>query len=292
MPAAPRLALATQPSLPDLWLDARRLIPALARHGIRAEPAVWSSEMVGWRAFDGVVIRSCWDYFEDYPRFRRWLDTLDALRIRTWNGSDVLRWNTDKSYLLELAAAGVPVIETELLNSPSVADIEALAAARGWERVVVKPAVSANGANTMAVSPAAARAAPEVQAVAGASHRGRVLVQPFAPEIAADGEWSLVFIDGEYSHAVIKRPGSGDFRVQVSHGGTDEPATPPDWMIREASAALAASGQRVLYARVDGIARDGRFVLMELELTEPNLYFEFSPASVERMAAALARELA
>jgi len=289
MLTAQRLALATQRSLPDLYHEDRALIPALAAHGIVAEPAVWSDTETDWRRYDGVVIRSCWDYYEDYPAFLAWLDQLDARGIRTWNASDVLRWNTDKRYLLDLAASGIPVLETEVLQSASLSDIERVAVARGWARIVVKPTISANGYETHAVALPLSEA--DRATIGPMLARGPVLVQPFAPEISS-GELSLVFIDERYSHAAIKRPATGEFRVQVTHGGSDQPYSAPHWMIEQAARVLAAARMPSLYARVDGLARDGCFLLMELELTEPNLYFEFEPAAVLRMAAALARGLA
>jgi glutathione synthase/RimK-type ligase-like ATP-grasp enzyme len=284
-----RLALATYPGFPDLWREDRRLIPAFAQHGIRAEPAVWSNAAVEWHAYDAVLIRSCWDYYSDYPAFIRLLDTLDAADVRVFNPSDVIRWNTDKRYLLDLEAAGAPVMPTAILPRDSAHKIESLAASRGWSRLVVKPTVSANGHETHALNlPLDANDSDTLNAMLS---RGPVLVQPFAPEIRETGEYSFIFIDGSFSHAVLKRPRQGEFRVQVEYGGTVEPFDAPDWVIDQAAQALAAARRATLYARVDGIVRDGRFLLMELELAEPNLYFEFAPEAASRLAAAVAREL-
>ncbi len=117
-----------------------------------------------------------------------------------------------------------------------------------------------------------------------------MLVQPFLPEVVAEGEWSLLFFGGRYSHAVVKRTRPGDFRVQTQHGGTYTPAEPPPPLIAEAQAVLAAAGAAdELYARVDGIVRGGRFALMELEVTEPALFFD--PVSADRFAEALLARL-
>lgn len=283
------LALLTAPAYPDLWHEDRRLIPGFARHDIEARAAVWSDPAVRWTDFDGVLIRSCWDYFLDYPAFIRLLDTLDAASIPVFNRSDVIRWNTDKRYLLDLEAAGAPVAPTEVLAAGTLDDVERLGADHDWTRIVVKPAISANGHDTHAVTlPLDPGPRAHLQRTMA---RGPVLIQPFVPEITAHGEQSLVFIDGSFSHAVLKRAGSGEFRVQAEHGGTAEPWRAPDWVIEQAAHALAAAARPTLYARVDGIVRDGLFVLMELELVEPNLYFEFAPDSAQRLADAVAREL-
>jgi glutathione synthase/RimK-type ligase-like ATP-grasp enzyme len=286
----PRLAVATSPGFPELWREDRRLIPAFARHGVRAEPAVWSNPAVRWNDYDAVLMRSCWDYYRDYPAFMALLDRLDEWGIQMFNGSHVIRWNTDKRYLLDLMAAGVAVVATRVLASGTPEGLASLGASHGWTRMVVKPTISANGHDTLGVS--LPLDAPTREALAPVLARGPVLVQPFAREIVDQGEYSLVFIDGGYSHAVLKRPGPGEFRVQLEYGGTADPYAPPGWMIEQAAHALGAAGRRTCYARVDGIARGGRFLLMELELAEPNLYLEFAPEAATRLAGAVVRELA
>jgi glutathione synthase/RimK-type ligase-like ATP-grasp enzyme len=283
----PRLAVVTCSAYPELWREDRRLIPAFGRHGIRAEAAVWSNPAARWTDYDAVLIRSCWDYYRDYPAFIGLLDTLDAAAIPVFNASDVIRWNTDKRYLLDLDAAGVEVLPTRVLESGSAEQLTSVAASEGWTHVVVKPTISANGHDTFGLPLPVDAAVGE--ALAPVLARGPVLVQPFAREIVDEGEYSLVFIDGVHSHSVLKRPRSGEFRVQFEYGGTVSRYEAPQWMIDQAARALAAAGRRTCYARVDGIVRGGRFVLMELELTEPNLYFEFAPEAATRLAASVAK---
>jgi len=113
------------------------------------------------------------------------------------------------------------------------------------------------------------------------------LVQPFVPEIQDPGEWSLIFFDGVFSHAVVKRPASGDFRVQENFGGTVRAADAPDALVAQAAQILALADERTLYARVDGVVRAGTLQLLELELVEPSLFFDAVPTAAERFADAV-----
>ena len=120
---------------------------------------------------------------------------------------------------------------------------------------------------------------------------GDCLVQPFVPEVQDPGEWSLIFLDGVFSHAVVKRPAAGDFRVQEEFGGTRHPADAPPELVAQAERVLALAGERTLYARVDGVVRGGLFQLLELELVEPSLFLDVVPAAAERFADAVVRWL-
>jgi glutathione synthase/RimK-type ligase-like ATP-grasp enzyme len=280
-----RIALATYERAPDLAPDDRCLVPALAALGARAEAAVWSSPNVDWRSYDAVIIRSTWDYHLRLAEFRTWLDRLESLGVRVMNSPSLVRWNVDKRYLLDLARQGVATIPTMVVASGAAEDVARTALAEGWSRVVVKPAVSASGFETYAADVPfddAARAAVE-----GAVRVGDVLVQPFAPEVSRDGEYSFVFIDGTFSHAAIKRAGRGEFRVQTEHGGSVASITADDALISQAAAVLAAAPETPLYARIDGISRGGAFLLMELELIEPNLFLELGERADERFARAI-----
>lgn len=241
-------ALVTWSGLPELAEDDRLLLAHLD-----ARAVVWDDPAVDWRAFDAVVIRSTWDYHKRIGEFRAWIDRLDASGARLWNPPALLRWNTHKRYLIDLAARGVNVVPT-LLTS----------------RVVVKPAVSATAYRTHVLDP----------------FEQEMLVQPFIDEVITGGEWSLIFFAGAFSHAVIKRARAGDFRVQSEFGGTSEVATPDASLIEDARNILRTIEEPWLYARVDAVVRDGRLLLMELEMTEPSLFLD--EHSAKRFADAIA----
>ena len=289
---APRcVAFVTSRHYAALSSDDRLAVAALAALGVAAVPAVWDDPAVAWSGFDAIVLRSCWDYYHHPGRFRAWLDRAESTGVPLWNSPAVLRWNMDKRYLRDLEARGVAVPPTAWLErGAGAADLGAVLRARGWEEAVVKPAVSADGDSTWRVRAGdEARVAP---ALAAASARGGVMVQRFIPELAADGEWSCVFIGGEFSHAVLKRPADGEFRVQERYGGSSAAAHAPGTVLAGARHALRqAPADDWLYARVDGVLLGDTFTLLELEMLEPSLFFALDPSAPARFAAVVAERL-
>lgn len=285
----PRIALATYERAPSLAPDDQLLIPALAAAGIDGEPAVWSDDSVIWETFDGVVIRSCWDYHLRHAEFLDWLDRLDASRLPVLNPASLVAWNSHKGYLLDLAQRGVATIPTLIVPRGNGADVESMVTAEGWERFVLKPAISASGYETHALSAPFDAATREI--VSRVTSIGDALIQPFAEEVPRDGEFSFVFIGGEFSHAAIKRAASHEFRVQVEHGGSVESVTASPTLVEQASHVLRALPETPLYARVDGIARGDAFLLMELELIEPHLFFANGTGSADRFAEVLSSQV-
>ena len=276
---------------PEISDSDARVQTALARLGAEVAPRAWNlpeQQIVG---FDLVVLRSNWDYHFEPERFRQWLGALDdAMGDRVWNPPALVRWNLDKRYLFDLERAGVPVVPTAVLPAGEEARLGALVADRGWRDVVVKPAVAASAHGTRRLAAAeAARVAMELSEDGAARDW---LVQPFVPELATAGEWSLIFIDGELSHAVLKMPSPDDFRVQARFGGHTEPAVPPPSVRRGAERALAALPVAPLYARVDGVAIGDALVVMEIEAHEPGLFFDRAPlAAAQRFAEAILRRV-
>jgi len=284
-----RVALATYDAAPDLAPDDQLLAAALERAGIRATPAVWSDRSVDWPSFDAVVIRSCWDYHRRHGEFVAWVDALDAARRRVWNPTPMVRWNSDKRYLIDLARRGVATVPTRIIERGSSVRVSDVAQAEGWTRFVVKPAVSASAHETHALDlPLDAEDRAVVERVVA---QGDALVQPFVDEVTTDGELSLIFFDGEFSHAAIKRSRRGDFRVQTEHGGTVAPIDVVPSIVAEARRSLDALDEVPLYARVDGVGDERTFRLMELELIEPNVFLGAADSSADRFAAAIARRL-
>lgn len=239
-----------------------------------------------WSRFDAVVLRSTWDYHLRIPEFEAWLAALDAARVPLWNPTSLVRWNMHKGYLRELAARGIRVPPTDWVTRGDARPLDAVLRAHGWSDAVVKPAVSASATETWHTT-------PDVQAdaarYAGLVSRRDVLVQMAVPEIRSEGEWSLVFIGGAFSHATIKRPRPGDFRVQVEHGGTADPGRAPPAVVEAGRAIADALVQPWLYARVDGVATSAGFMLMEVECIEPHLFLAHQDGAHERFAQAVLR---
>jgi glutathione synthase/RimK-type ligase-like ATP-grasp enzyme len=261
---------------------------ALRARGVEVVAVPWNAPGPDPAALDALVLRSSWDYHFTPTAFTVWLDGLEHAGRRVWNPPALVRWNLTKRYLIELAAAGLPVVDTALLDAPEA--LPALLAERGWRTAVVKPRISASAHDTVRVE--AADAAGVVAALQQGRLRMPAIVQPFVEEIVTAGEWSLVFIEGALTHAALKRPGPGDFRVQSYLGGRVERREPPEAVAAAAGRAVAALPEPPLYARIDGVARAGGFTLMEVEVIEPGLFFDLAPAAAERFAGAIVARLA
>ena len=282
-----RIAIATCPRYPALPPDERLLVRALAERGVEAVPATWHDPAVRWEAFAAVIIRSTWDYHERHAEFLGWIGRLESLGVPTWNPPPLLRWNSEKTYLADLSAAGIPVTPTRFATGD--ASLEAMLGAERWSEAVVKPAISATAHETFRVRQGDA-------AVFGATWRrllarGTVLVQPLVREIVEHGEWSLCFPGGAFTHAVLKRAKPGDFRVQEEWGGSTERRDPPAGAVEAAARALRCAPGEWLYARVDGCMVDGQFQVTELEMLEPTLYLDKEPGAPGRFADAIAAKV-
>ena len=271
---------------PQLSADDRLLLPVLAEAGFEPVARLWDDPAESWARHAAVVVRSCWDYHHRPREFHAWLDRLTAEGARVFNPVPLLRWNADKRYLRDLADAGIEVIPTAWVAERDEASLADLAGARGWRHVVVKPSVSATAFETWRAGPVRDRRG---RGALPPPHRRAACPGPALPAGYRAGELSLVFLGGQYSHAVLKRPRPGDFRVQTDFGGTVEPIRPEEHVVAAASRVLAAAPGPTLYARVDLCLVDGRAQLMELELLEPALFFSHEAGAPARFVEALTR---
>ncbi len=282
-----RVALATSEKFAPLTEDDLLLVESLQRLGISAEPAVWSDPNFPWTSCDAVIIRSCWDYHLRLREFLGWIARLEEAGVQTWNAPGMLRWNANKNYLRDLEAKGTSIVPTFWPEGP--VNLRDQLRELGWNRAVVKPRVSATAHRTRLVSIDDAESAQPL--FDELLHGPGVMVQRFMEAVRTRGEWSLVFFNGEYSHAVIKTPKPGDFRVQHDFGGAERSAQPPASVSEAACRVVAALNDVPLYARVDGVENDGSFLLMELELIEPALFLSLDADASKRFSAAIAERL-
>lgn len=290
MPPPATVALATCAEHADLDEEGRLLLDALRAHGIAAESVVWDAEPVErWERFDRVVVRSTWDYTFALERFLAWAR---AVGPRLLNSPETIAWSADKRYLLELAAAGVPVIATELLHPG------APFTPPSGGRFVVKPAVSA-GSRDAAVFDDARHAAARAHVAALQADGRDVLVQPYLDAVdGEEAETALVFLDGELSHAMRKGPLLALDRPPVRSGWAPEtmsrctPAADVVALGRRAHALILERFGRPLYARVD-ILRDaaGAPAVLELELIEPSLFLDHVAGTAQALAGAIVARL-
>ena len=266
-----RIALVTCSKYPRLTESDRLLAGALKTLGVHAVATDWRDSGTRWGEFDLAVLRSTWDYHLHPEEFSGWLD-LAATATRLLNPLALVRWNMNKRYLVELAARGVPTLPS-IVVAPGDSRPPDLGRDRACSEIVVKPLIGASAWQISRI-----RSVDWESALTPELRRNGCLIQPYAPEIAA-GEYSIVFFGGVFSHAVLKKPKAGDFRTQPELGATHTLISPKPSLIADAAAVLDVLPQASIYARIDGIVRDNRLLLMEAELIEPDLYFEFQSAT-------------
>lgn len=242
-----RIAIATCNKEPHLATSDKPLISLFAASGINAIPAVWNDPSINWQNFDAVLIRSVWDYHLHPAKFTQWLNMLQSLGICTLNPAHIVLQNMHKFYLQKLQQQGVAIIPTLFIPYQSFS-LQAVQL-QGWQKAVIKPAVSASAYLTQIFT------AVDIPVIEQQLQPYQIdwLVQPFIKEIQSQGEISLLFFNRSFSHAVIKTPAHGDFRVQKEYGGSTYAFNPPQHIINSALNTLKLIKGELLYARVDGV---------------------------------------
>ena len=300
------IALVTCERFPLLSDDDQPLIASLRGLGLNPTPVIWDDPTVDWHKFGLILLRSTWDYYLKVPKFLAWLKTIE--NASELNGTEILnrpsvvRWNLDKTYLKTLMELGIPVIPTVWLKSTETASLSHLIKPLGWKQMVLKPTISADAFQTIRLNQddtelfeTELHKLQRRDLKVGLNDHYVAMLQPFLPEIIAEGEWSFLFFDGKYSHAVLKKPSTGDFRVQTSHGGKATPMEAPAALLAQAEHAFRVAkdcvGVNLLYARVDMIRRDKQLLLVELELIEPTLYLQSDASRIDRFTASIEKFL-
>lgn len=282
------ILLVTYRRFPDLSPDDRLLADALRRRRLGVAPACWDDPSIAWDRSRIAVLRSPWDYHLRYDAFMTWLARA-AAQTTMVNPVDLVRWNTNKTYLLELQEAGLPCVPTLLIPSGAEAAAAARIDAAGWQDVVLKPVISASSHLTFLIRDVAANGAALADRLQAVLEAGDALCQPYIPEVETDGERALVFIGGAFSHAFRKRPFDSAYpqEEERSDVGLDPPPEEVEFGLR----VLRALPLPPVYARIDIVPRPSGPVLMEAELTDPDLHFRLKPASAERLAEVLVQML-
>ena len=273
------IAIVTCRVLPEPDPDEQLLLEECNSAGVAVELVAWDDESVDWAAFRAAILRSTWNYYEDPERFSQWVRNVSAL-TQLKNHAALVLWNLDKRYLLELESRGIRIVPTKIITGPEVFDsIGKL----GWSDFVIKPTISAGSYLTKRFQ--SCQMQPATNHAREILTSSEVIVQPYVPSVAHGGEVSLIHIDGEFTHAIIKNPRFADDEESVSKA--IEATT------SQKAFALAVLGELEaswLYARVDVMAdSDGEWMLSELELIEPSLFFLQCPAALSRMINAMSR---
>lgn len=227
-----------------------------------------------------VVLPLCaWDYAQMPEQFRTWLNQLVAQGTRFPNSVRLMQWNMHKRYLCDLRDWGVNVIPSLYLAQPTEALIYQAMQQQGWHTAVIKPAIGQSGRLVQKIS--------QNQPLATLVEYGEVLLQPYIPEVAEVGETSLIFFNGNFSHAIHRQPQEGDFRANSVYGVQISAQTVDENIISQAQNVLSKLPQKMGYVRVDGTIIGDQFLLNELELIEPALYLDQAVGSAQYFAKVL-----
>lgn len=277
-----RIALATCRPLPEPDPDESLLVEALKAAGLEAVCVPWRDETIDLSEYAMCIVRSTWDYPLHPVEFRHWIDRA-ASQTRLLNPAEVLHWNLHKGYLRTLAETGIRTIETCWHTADDRLSLSAVLAEHGWTDYVIKPAISAGSMNTRRFHRSELRSASAFMEDLAQHHD--VMIQPYVQTVEAPGERAVVWIDGEFTHAVVKsaRFDGGDEHVS-------EAVEPTADELKFAAQVLANAPEDLLYGRVDMVPDDsGALQLAELELLEPSLFLQQSPAALDRLVQAVAK---
>ena len=283
----PKCAFLTIENLDGWFVDDDIVHAPLNAIGWEVDDVVWNSD-ANWDQYDVVVIRSPWDYQSNLEQFRSVLQQIESSTAALTNCLKTVNWNIDKNYLFELQQNGVEIVPTKRFDTMTDGDMSSLFQAFGTDMVVVKPTIGANADDTFKIYLDTPKA--EIETICESYSSKPCFAQPFVNSIVDEGEFSLIYFDGKFSHSIIKTTKPGDFRVQEEHGGgvLRLPSPEPTLVAAADKVMSALPVPPPLYARVDLVRTDhGSFALMEVELIEPCLYFRFS----EQAASSFARTI-
>lgn len=273
----------------DFVSDADLGVAPMADLGWAVEMVPWRRD-VDWNEYDLVYICTPWDYQDDVAAFMEVLETVERSSAVLVNSLDLVRWNLEKTYLRELELRGADIVPSLFFDCFDADRVAACFAAHETDTIVVKPVVGANADHiSVLTEPLGGAVVDELRRV----FRDRpFFVQPFVDSVRSEGEYSLFFLGGDYSHAILKKPKQGDFRTQEEHGADILGIAAPEALVDAARSVLGVVSPQPVYVRADFVRGRGRFLLMELELIEPSLYLRTEPGAPARFAAALARAAA
>lgn len=291
-------AILTMDNLSDFECYDDLLDEPLALLGWQTTLVSWRNNKVNWNEFDAVIIRSPWDYQDDAPAFISVLKAIETSQAVLLNSLATVRWNIDKIYLKSLAQHKVTIVPTLWKSNFVAQDLMQYFTYFNCDQLVIKPRISANADNTFWLKKATAQ--NSVAQLETIFSNSEFMVQPFVASVIEEGEFSLFYFNGEYSHAILKTPKTDDFRVQEEHGGRLQTITPEKPLLVQAEQTLSAittlTGEMPLYARVDFVRMINDsgaevFGLMEAELIEPSLYFNMDNKSATRFASAFDKRM-
>jgi len=280
------------PSKPDIYtqniLDEDELVKkALERKGLRVGRTNWDNPQFDWSQTDHILFRTTWDYFDRFPEFDKWLQQVST-QTQLINPAELIRWNIDKHYLIDLQQAGIHIPPTYFIEPGDELGLAKHFLATSWSDVILKPAISGAARHTYRINTSNIAAHETIfkELIAQES----MLLQEFQQQVVSKGEISLMVFGGKFSHAVLKKAKLGDFRVQDDFGGSVHTYQANTEEIAFAEKVVTACSSLPAYARVDVIwDNQDNLAVSELELIEPELWFRLHPPAADFLAAAIAR---
>ncbi|PON14238.1 hypothetical protein C2W62_30155 [Candidatus Entotheonella serta] len=271
----PRITLATCQEWPIPIVDEPLRKVLMARgHTVHSTP--WNGVQDTFYDADIVVIRACWDYSQSPHEFAEWIGSLEHASVRLHNPPDVIRWNMEKRYLLDLQAQGIHLPETVIIKVAQNEDVLTEIERHGWNEAVAKPLVGQGGLGVMRLHPQHFDSWPQLS-----SGHQQIVLQEFRPEISTRDETLLVFFAGCFSHAIRRIVAPDEWRSNTRYGARKVKCSVSSEIVRQAQEVLSVLTHTPLYARVDGLIDDNTLTVMELELIEPDLGFAEVPGATE-----------
>jgi|GEM_PF-38919 len=279
-----KCAILTMDKLDDFIVYDKKIDIPMASLGWQTSHISWHDKTIDWNQFEAVIIRSTWDYQDDAEAFMQVLSDIEQSKTILLNSLAIAQWNINKNYLREVEGKGADVIPTIWLEEFDFSDIARYFKDFKTDQIVIKPTVSANSDNTFWLKKDTYSAQEKL--LSESLENRQLMVQPFISAIVEEGEYSLFYFAGKYSHCILKTPKQGDFRVQEEHGGILQSIKPSKDLLIAGNKALQAIPEEVLYARIDLVEHEGVYKLMEIELIEPSLYFNLDEKAAERFSEA------
>lgn len=265
------------------------VVDALNDLGINTIRLAWDNPDFDWSTTTYIIFRTTWDYYERYPEFSTWLETVSK-KTTLLNSSNTITWNIDKHYLADLEAKNIAIVPTHFIEIGETNSLQTICDSLPWEHMVLKPCISAGAHHTYKIQP---NTIVEHEAIFKTLiAEEAMMIQPFLENIVTEGEVSMMVIDGTFTHAILKKAKAGDFRVQDDFGGSVHQYNPTQEEIDFAEDVVKACEELPIYARVD-IVKDNNntWVVSELELIEPELWFRHYPKAATVLAKAVQKRM-
>ena len=281
-----RCAYLVMPDEGDFVTDYSLGIPPMEKLGWQIELVSWRDTDTDWNAFNLVYICTPWDYPSDLNAFMTLLEAIDRSTAILVNDISLVKWTLSKTYLRDLDERGVNIVPSLWCDDFDANELPGYFSAFAVNRIIIKPVVSTNATDTFLLQNPVSH--ETVRLLGQKFLRRGFVVQPFIENVRSEGEFSLFFLGGHYSHAILKTPRAGDFRVQEEHGADIVSVEPEAALLQAASDDLGKVTPLPVYGRSDYVrGPDGRFLLMEMEIIEPSLYLRMDANAPQRFAAAL-----